>query len=77
LRRRGAHVLLAANKAEGRAGAAGLLEATELGFGEPLALSAEHGEGMGDLAAALAPLIGAAERTTRCCRGRAPKPTCR
>jgi GTP-binding protein len=60
LRRRGAHVLLAANKAEGRAGAAGLLEATELGFGEPLALSAEHGEGMGDLAAVLAPLIGAA-----------------
>jgi GTPase len=57
LRRRGARVILAANKAEGRAGAAGLLEASELGFGEPLALSAEHGEGMGELAAALMPLI--------------------
>ena len=59
LRKRGAHVLLGANKAEGQAGEAGLLEAWELGLGEPLRLSAEHGEGMGELAAALRPLIEA------------------
>jgi len=57
LRRRSAHVILAANKAEGRAGEAGILEAFSLGLGEPLGLSAEHGEGMGELAAILAPLI--------------------
>ncbi|MCB1497431.1 MAG: ribosome biogenesis GTPase Der [Bauldia sp.] len=45
----GKPVVLIANKAEGKAGAAGALEAYELGFGEPLALSAEHGEGMSDL----------------------------
>ena len=57
LRRRGGTVLLAANKSEGRAADAGLMEAYELGLGEPLAISAEHGEGMADLAAALRPLI--------------------
>ena len=56
LRRRSAHVILAANKAEGRAGEAGLLEAYELGLGEPVRLSAEHGEGMSDLAAVLDPI---------------------
>ncbi|HEX8653759.1 MAG TPA: ribosome biogenesis GTPase Der [Allosphingosinicella sp.] len=42
-------VVLAANKAEGRAGDAGLLDAYSLGLGEPVAISAEHGEGVGDL----------------------------
>jgi GTP-binding protein len=55
LRKSGTAVLLAANKAEGQAGQGGLIEAWELGLGEPLALSAEHGEGMADLAAALTP----------------------
>ncbi|MEO1471280.1 MAG: ribosome biogenesis GTPase Der, partial [Pseudomonadota bacterium] len=55
LRKGGREVLLAANKAEGRAGDAGLYDAFELGLGDPLALSAEHGEGMGDLYAALEP----------------------
>jgi GTP-binding protein len=41
--------VLAANKAEGRAGESGLLDAYSLGLGEPVALSAEHGEGIGDL----------------------------
>ncbi|MDG4648862.1 ribosome biogenesis GTPase Der [Roseibacterium sp. SDUM158017] len=63
LRRSGRPVILAANKVEGRAADAGLIEAWELGLGEPLALSAEHGEGMSDLAAMLAPLIDAAEET--------------
>ena len=46
LRRKSAHVILAANKAEGNAAEAGVLEAYGLGLGEPLRLSAEHGEGM-------------------------------
>ena len=57
LRRHPTPVVLAANKAEGRAGHAGLLEAAELGFGPPVALSAEHGDGMGDLYEALAPWL--------------------
>jgi GTP-binding protein len=42
-------VVVAANKAEGKAGEAGLLEAYALGLGEPIAISAEHGEGLADL----------------------------
>ena len=49
LRRQGRPVLLVANKAEGRAGGAAALEAYSLGLGEPLAMSAEHGEGLSDL----------------------------
>jgi GTP-binding protein len=61
LRRSGTPVILAANKAEGRAGEAGVIEAFGLGLGDPLALSAEHGEGMAELAVVLSPLIEAAE----------------
>ena len=50
-------VVLLANKAEGRAAESGLLEAFGLGFGEPVGFSAEHGEGMAELYAALAPFI--------------------
>lgn len=61
LRRQGIATILAANKCEGRAAEAGLLEAFKLGLGEPLAISAEHGQGIGDLheaiAAALPPPI--------------------
>jgi GTP-binding protein len=49
LRRADKPLILLANKAEGRAGAAGALEAFDLGFGEPVAISAEHGEGLGEL----------------------------
>ena len=56
LRRRSAHVILGANKAEGRAGEAGMLEAYSLGLGEPVALSAEHGEGMDELYHMLRPI---------------------
>jgi GTP-binding protein len=58
LRRGRAPVLLLANKSEGRAGAAGAAEAYRLGLAEPIAISAEHGEGLADLydrMAALAP----------------------
>jgi GTP-binding protein len=63
LRRSGRPVILAANKVEGQAADAGLIEAWELGLGEPLALSAEHGEGMAELAVRLTPMIEAAEET--------------
>jgi GTPase len=49
LRRASKDVHLIANKAEGRAADAGLMEAYSLGFGEPVALSAEHGLGLADL----------------------------
>ncbi len=66
LRRKSAHVILAANKAEGRAGEAGLLEAYSLGLGDPIAMSAEHAEGMGELLEALRPVAEAqADRTAR------------
>ena len=54
VRRSGKPVILVANKAEGRAGEAGALDAYRLGLGEPVAISAEHGEGLADLADALA-----------------------
>ncbi|MCC7322018.1 MAG: ribosome biogenesis GTPase Der [Rubellimicrobium sp.] len=56
LRRKNAHVILAANKAEGRAGEGGYLEAFSLGLGEPVRLSAEHGEGLDELHDRLAPI---------------------
>jgi len=63
LRKKNAHVILAANKSEGRAADAGVLEAWELGLGEPVRLSAEHGEGMDELYHILRPLSDAfAER---------------
>jgi GTPase len=55
LRRGAAPVVLVANKSEGRAGGSGALEAFALGLGEPIAISAEHGDGMAELYAALAP----------------------
>ena len=55
VRRRGKPVILVANKAEGRGHEAGLFEAFELGFGDPLPISAEHGEGLDQLYDALLP----------------------
>lgn len=56
LRKRAGRVILAANKAEGNAADAGVIEAYSLGLGEPLRLSAEHGEGMSELLSILTPL---------------------
>lgn len=49
LRRARRPVILVANKAEGRGGASAAMEAYELGLGDPIAVSAEHGEGIGTL----------------------------
>ena len=48
-------IVLMANKAEGRAGEGGFYEAMALGFGDPVAFSAEHGEGIVELFEALLP----------------------
>lgn len=72
LRRKSAKVILAANKAEGRAGESGLLEAYSLGLGEPLRLSAEHGEGMSELLEALRPIAEAAEKKANIVEDAAP-----
>ncbi len=53
LRKAGKPTIVVANKSEGKAGEAGAMEAYTLGFGEPVAISAEHGEGMSDLYDAL------------------------
>lgn len=56
LRKRSAHVILAANKGEGSAADAGVIEAYSMGLGEPIRMSAEHGEGLNDLYAQLMPI---------------------
>lgn len=50
-------VVIVANKAEGRSGETGVIEAMALGFGDPVQLSAEHGEGIADLFEGLLPYI--------------------
>ena len=57
LRGQGVPVIVLANKSEGRAGDTGIIEAYSLGFGEPIGISAEHGEGMAEIYGALMPLL--------------------
>ena len=57
VRRSGKPVVLLANKAEGSAGLSGAYEAFGLGLGDPVAISAEHGEGLGELFGALSPFF--------------------
>jgi GTP-binding protein len=63
VRRSGRPMILVANKCEGRTASEGLHEAFRLGLGDPIALSAEHGEGVGDLLSAIAAALGLAPRT--------------
>ena len=56
-------VVLLANKAEGRAAENGVFEAYSLGFGDPIAFSAEHGEGLGELFSELLPHLERDETT--------------
>jgi GTP-binding protein len=60
VRRSGKPVVLVANKAEARGAESGMLEAWELGLGEPVPISAEHGEGMPDLREAIIAALGEA-----------------
>jgi GTPase len=62
LRTQATPVVLVANKCEGAVGAAGLYDAFGLGLGEPIGVSAEHGQGMGELYEALRPVVDAAAR---------------
>ncbi len=55
-------IVVIANKAEGKAGDHGLFEAFSLGLGDPVALSAEHGEGMADLFEAILPHLDEGQR---------------
>src|SRR6516165_3152499 len=55
LRRTGKPVVLVANKAEGRAALPGIAEAYRLGLGDPVPISAEHGEGLAELYERLVP----------------------
>ena len=62
LRRHGKPVIVLANKSEGRAGEGGVLDAYSLGLGDPIAISAEHGEGMDALYEALIPFVKGEEK---------------
>lgn len=57
LRGQNVPVVVLANKAEGRAGDTGIIEAYALGLGEPIGVSAEHGEGMAEVYSALIPIL--------------------
>ena len=61
LRRSGKPVVVLANKAEGRAALAGIGEAYRLGLGDPVPISAEHGEGLANLYERLSPYSGHTE----------------
>ncbi|MGB3391392.1 MAG: ribosome biogenesis GTPase Der [Pseudaminobacter sp.] len=60
VRRSGKPVVLVANKAEARGAQGGMLEAWEVGLGEPIPISAEHGQGMPDLRDAVVAALGEA-----------------
>jgi len=62
VRRAGKPIILLANKAESKAGEAGAYEAFSLGLGEPIAISAEHGEGLSELYDGLAAILPAGAR---------------
>ncbi len=58
LRRTEKPVILVANKMEGKPGEAGYYDAFSLGFGDPVPVSAEHGQGMADLHDAIVAAVG-------------------
>lgn len=73
LRRKGKPVVLLANKVDARAANAGVIEAWELGLGEPIAISAEHGSGLPELRDAIVAALGE-ERALRAESSDAPEP---
>jgi GTPase len=62
LRKAGKQVHLVGNKAESKSAEAGLVEAFKLGFGEPIALSAEHGLGLSELYSIVSAAIDKAKK---------------
>lgn len=74
IRKKGKPVVLVANKAEGRVAEATLAEAFALGFGEPIAISAEHGEGLDGLHDAIEPYAAGADEAERSDEERATGP---
>lgn len=62
LRRTQTPVILVANKCEGRTARGGILDSFALGLGEPVPISAEHGEGMADLYEAVEPFVDVADQ---------------
>lgn len=64
IRKSGKPVLLLANKCEGAAGAGGLMDAYAMGMGDPIGVSASHGDGMGDLYEAMRQALGSKRRKT-------------
>lgn len=71
VRASGRPVILVANKCEGRAGRDGFYDAFKLGFGEAVAISAEHGEGLGELSRDIVAALGLEEKSVRRRRVRA------
>ena len=65
VRKSGKPAILIVNKTEGRAARAGVLEAHELGLGDPIPISAEHGEGLSDLYDALRERAAGCDRARR------------
>lgn len=61
LRNQKVPVIMVCNKAEGKSAEPGIYESYALGFGDPVPVSAEHGEGIADLFSALWPIIGDSE----------------
>ena len=74
VRASGRPVVLVANKCEGRAGTEGFYEAYGLGLGEPVAISAEHGEGLAELESELLAAVGMKPVVTRRRRRRGEEP---
>jgi GTP-binding protein len=63
LRRQGKPVLVVANKAEGRLATSSILDAYALGLGDPVGVSAEHGDGIADLMSEIADRLPPVEKT--------------
>jgi GTP-binding protein len=67
-------VVLVANKAKGARGEGGLIEAYALGLGDPVAVSAEHGEGLADLVRGVAAASRRKDAEPRATRSRRIRP---
>jgi GTP-binding protein len=74
VRRSGKPAIVVANKSEGRAAAANIADAYALALGDPVPISAEHGEGLSDLYEALRAALPEQTSTPAARKGRRAKP---